>query len=109
MGHANGMAYNTRTNQIVVANCTSGHYNEILFVDPEELTVTGEKTLAMNITTIAYNATRNQYVVSNHNENFYILDEDFNEIIRFEGHDINLGTQSCDCDDEYIYIGNTGV
>lgn len=109
IGHANGMAYNSRTNQIVIAKCQTDHYNEIVFLDPATLTVTGEKTLAMEISTIAYNATRDQYVASDQDEHFYILDADFNEILYDEGHDIGLSTQSCDCDDNYIYIGNTGV
>lgn len=109
IGHANGMAYNSKTNQIVIAKCQTDHYKEIVFLNPDTLTVTGEKTLAMEISTIAYNATRDQYVVSDNDEHFYILDADFNEIFYSEGHDVGLSTQSCDCDDNYIYIGNTGV
>lgn len=109
LGHANGMTYNSKTNQIIVANDTEDHYKEIFFMDPDSLTVTGEKTLAMDIATIAYNATRDQYVVADNDEQFYVLDADFNELLYNEGHYVNLSPQDCDCDENYIYIGNTGV
>ena len=109
LGHANGMTYNSRTHQLVIANDTANHYKEIFFMNPDTLTITGEKTLTMDIATIAYNATRDQYIVADNSEHFYVLDADFYEILYDDGHYVNLSPQDCDCDDNYIYIGNTGV
>lgn len=108
LGHGNSITYNSKTNQLIVSN-----YNpdprEITFVDPDKLTITGNKILNQNITGIAYNATYDQYVVANGSAQFSILDAEFNEVAYVEGHNIGMGTQDIDCDDNYIYVGNSGV
>lgn len=108
LGHGNSITYNSKINQLIVSNY-SPDPKEITFVDPNSLTIVGNKILNQNITGIAYNAAHDQYVVANGSAQFSILDAEFNEVAYIEGHYINMGTQDIDCDDNYIYVGNSGV
>lgn len=108
LGHGNSITYNSKLGQLIVSNY-SPDPKEITFVDPNTLTIVGNKILNQNITGIAYNATHDQYVVANGSAQFSILDAEFNEVAYVEGHHINMGTQDIDCDDNYIYVGNSGV
>lgn len=108
LGHGNSMTYNSKTNQLIVSNY-SPNPKEITFIDPDSLTITGNRILNQDITGIAYNEVHDQYVLANGSAQFSIVDADFNEIIYVEGHYIGLGTQDIDCDDNYIYVGNSGV
>ncbi len=38
-----------------------------------------------------------------------ILDADFKPLASYEGNDLGIGKQCLDCDDEYIYLGDSGV
>lgn len=108
LGHGNSMTYNNKSHQLIVSNY-SPDPKEITFVNPDSLTITGNKILSQNITGIAYNEAHDQYVLANGAAQFSIVDADFNELIYVEGHSIGLGTQDIDCDDNYIYMGNSGV
>ena len=61
--HGNDMTYNPNTNQLIVVN-NKPRYNTITFIDPQTLEITGTKQLAVNMFSIAYNETRDQYVVA---------------------------------------------
>lgn len=110
LDHGNSMCYNPKLNQLIVV-----HYyeypNDISFVDPETLEIVGRKTLDVTLGAIAYNESRDQYVIGmvGNSAPFAILDADFNQIAYYDGHYIGLGTQDVDCDDNYIYVGNSGV
>ena len=109
MEHGNGMCYNPKLHQLIVV-----HYyntpNMVSIVDPDTLELIGTKTLDMEVGSIAYNESRDQYVVGMvaNSAPFAILDADFNQIAYYEGHHLGLGTQDVDCDDNYIYVGNSG-
>lgn len=108
LGHGNSITYNGKLHQLIVANY-SPDPNEITFVNPDTLTMIGNKILNQPLTGIAYNESRDQYVVANGSAQFSVLDAEFNEVIYVEGHNVNMGTQDIDCDDNYIYVGNSGV
>lgn len=110
LDHGNSMCYNPKLDQLVVV-----HYyespNDVSFVDPDTLEVVGRKTLDVTVGAIAYNESRDQYVIGmvGNSAPFAILDADFNQIAYHDGNYIGLGTQDVDCDDDYIYVGNSGL
>jgi len=116
LNHANDMTYNSKLDRLIVCH-NNGAPNKITFVDPETLTITGSKTLSVDIYSIAYNATKDCYVAGlSLRAGFVILNAQFEEISRFE-HDnetrpvLNEATntytgnigQGIGCDDNYIY------
>ncbi len=112
LDHANGITYNGKLHQLVVAHMTGsdGAAADISFVDPDTLELIETRRLDVGISEIAYNETRDQYVVRRNNPyGFLILDADFRIVSTYDGNGIGLGLQSLDCDDDYIYIGDTGV
>ena len=108
--HGNGMGYNSKTGKLVIAHNKPEHQN-ISIVDPETLQVERVVTIDRAIQSIAYNAQRDQYVVRmSGNWNFAILDADFNEVSYHEtGVRTPLSSQCMTCDDQYIYMLDSGV
>jgi hypothetical protein len=107
LGHGNSATYNARLGKIIVECYTN--VNDIFFVDPETLTITETKTLDYPLTSIAYNYEKDQYVIGNGSYQFSVLDANFQELVYAEGDYIGLGTQDIDCDENYIYVGNSGA
>ena len=104
LDHGNDMTYNPKLNQLVVVH-NKPRYNMISFVDPETLEIVDSKELSVNMFSIAYNETRDQYVVGlSGSKDFAILDSEFNVIETHMGKDLGYTTQGCDCDDTYIYF-----
>ena len=109
LDHANGMTYNPKLDRLIVAH-NSNYPKDISFLDPDTLTITDRKTIGLSIYGIAYHEERDLYVVGISNKrDFAILDSDFKELGYFDGHEVGLTNQSLGCDDNYIFIGNTGV
>ena len=126
--HANGMAYNKNTNELVITGLdgrsglygTSGSQDYSLFVcDADTLKtktmvcieniVKGISPDLLGISEIAYNDERNQYFVSTHYPNRYliVLNEDFslNSYMFMEPHSESRGLHGdMTCDDNYIYF-----
>lgn len=108
LDHGNGMTYNSKTNQLIVVH-NKNRTNDISFVDPDTLEITGYKTLSRGLNGITYNAARDCYVIGISGKyDFAILNSDFEEISYHKGSETGLGNQSIDCDNNYIYVGNTG-
>lgn len=120
LGHSNDGCYNPRTNQLIVAY-NGNNKSLIKFIDPQTLTVTGEKNLPVNIFSIAYNNYTGQYVVGlSGGRNFAVLDADFNVLARYDAgkqgpeeiFSYTLGTdlltQGIDCDSQYVYFVLSG-
>lgn len=105
LGHGNGMAYNSKTHQLVVAHYRPG--NQVSFINPDSLELVDSKTLDFEISNIGYCATYDKYVASAGRMAFYILDSDFNQLLYSKGEGIDAAVQGIDCDDKYIYIGNS--
>lgn len=109
LNHGNSMCYNPKLDLLVVV-----HYyefpNDLSFIDPHTLEVVDRKTLDFPVGAIAYNESRDQYVIGmvGNSAPFAILDADFNQIAYHGGHQLGFGTQDVDCDDNYIYVGNSG-
>lgn len=112
LDHANDLTYNSKTGQLVVAHHSgsTGAEKLISFVDPETLTLIETRELEMGLGNIAYNETRDQYVIRiSKGYDFAILDSEFNLVQYYAGTSLGLGGQNLDCDDQYIYFGDTGV
>lgn len=107
--HGNGMCYNADTNQIVVSHNT-GAPKLISFIDADTLQEVGQKELDFSIYDIAYNAEKDWYVVGiSGSTNFVVLDSNFVELGYYEGNEVDFSNQGLDCDENYIYIGKSGV
>lgn len=113
LDHGNGMTYNPKTNQILVAHCQN-RTQEFSYVDPDTLTITGRKSLGRNFYSITYNETHDKYVIGiKGTNNFVIYDGAFNKLGEYEGVDPGsayqtIGYQNIHCDEDYIYILYTG-
>lgn len=106
--HCNGIAYNAKINKLVVAHYTTG--NKLSIVDPDTLQVEDTVTTAMDIGSISYNESRGLYVGRIKNEfDFVLLDENFEEVAYCKGVDSKIGKQCSFCDDDYIYMLDSGV
>lgn len=107
--HGNGMGYNSKTNEILVSHNT-GAPKDVSIIDPETLTIKKTFSLDYGIYGIAYNEKRDCYVIGLSGLSaFAVLDSNFVELGYYEGHSIGLANQSVSCDDDYIYVGNSGV
>lgn len=107
--HGNGMGYNSKTNELYVSHNT-GAPKKVSIIDPESLTIKETFELPYDIYGIAYNEKRDCYVIGISGKSaFAVLNTDFVELAYYEGHDLKLANQSVSCDDDYIYVGNSGV
>lgn len=121
LSHGNGMCYSDALDKIVVSYCNNySHTPEdetkmVAFVDPDTLQIVGNKTVPMSINAIDYNAKQDLYVVGikGNSAAFAVLDLDENgefvELGYYDGNNIGLVSQDVDCDDNYIYVGNSSV
>lgn len=104
LDHSNDICYNPDTGMLVVVH-NAPRRTKISFVDPETLSVTGTKNLSYEIFSIAYNGTRQQYVIGlSHGQNFMILDKDFNRVKMCTVQSTGYTTQGMECDDDFIYF-----
>ena len=108
--HSNGIAYNSKTNKLVVVH-NKPEFRKISVIDPETFEVERVVELDRNIQSISYSAKRDQYVVRmSGNWNFAVLDADFHEVAYYAtGVQTPLGSQCMVCDDERIYMLDSGV
>lgn len=106
LSHGNDITYDSKNNRLVIVH-NNPKFKTLTFVDPntlEEIDVYEEK-LPFKAYSIAYNKTKDQYVMGESGtERTIILDSNFNSIRDFEG--ISKGAfehQGMECDDSYIY------
>ena len=118
LDHANSMTYNSKLNRLIVANCNDvvttdnlDNKKAITFIDPDTLEITEVKYLDIAINAIEYSETYDLYVVGIKGSSaaFAILDSNFVELGYYDGHDIGLQAQDVGCDDNFIYVGNSGI
>ena len=118
LGHANGMCYNPKLDQLVIAMCNDVENTTdldetrcVALVDANTLELTQIRELDLAINAIDYNPKRDLYVagIKGNSAAFAILDLDFVELGWYPGNNCGLGSQDVDCDDNYIYVGNSGV
>lgn len=109
LDHANSLTYNSKLHSLIVAHGT-GTPKDISFVNPDTLQITGRKTLERDMYSIVYNEEKDCYVAGFPGTTaFAILDSNFVELAYCKGHSVGLGNQSIETDENYIYIGNSGV
>lgn len=107
--HGNGMGYNSKTNELFVSHNT-GAPKDVSIIDPDTLTIKKTFSLDYGIYGICYNEKRDCYVIGFSGLSaFAVLDSNFVELGYYDGHSIGLANQSVSCDDDYIYVGNSGV
>ena len=108
--HSNGMCYNSKTGKLLVVH-NKPEFQKISVIDPDTLKVEKVITIDRYIQSIGYSATRDQYVVRiSGTWDFAVLDADFNEVGYYEtGVRTPLSSQCMTCDDEYIYMLDSGV
>jgi hypothetical protein len=117
LGHGNGMCYNPNLGQLVVSMCNDiadtpeDESRMVAFVDVDTMELAGTRKLDLAIYAIDYNAKRDLYVVGikGNSAAFAVLDSDFVELGYYPGNVLGLGSQDVDCDDNYIFVGNSGV
>ena len=108
--HSNGMCYNSKIGKLLVVH-NKPEYQKISVIDPDTLQVEKVVTIDRYIQSIGYSEARDQYVVRiSGGWDFAILDADFREVDFLQtGVRTPLGTQCMTCDDEYIYMLDSGV
>lgn len=119
--HANNLTYNTKKN-LILATCCKVKAKRAVFIDPENLTVTGKKDIKLSkkvkklpgsvrrkykgFTAIAYNAEKDCYVGRlKGNENAIIFDGDLKPVryVKLKGKQSSLLVQGMDSKGGYIY------
>lgn len=118
LDHANSMCYNGKLDLLLVANCNDVVKNDdldntkaVTFIDPDTLEIVDVKYLDIAINAIDYSETYDLYVVGIKGSSaaFAVLDANFVELGYYEGHNLGLAAQDVGCDDDYIFLGNSGV
>lgn len=104
LDHGNDMTYNPKLGQLLVVH-NKPRYTRVSFVDPKTLEILGAKTMPYQIYCMAYEPSRDQYIIGiSGSYDFVILDKDFKKIQRFKGINTSLVKQGCECDENYIYF-----
>lgn len=108
--HGNSITYNAKRNQLFVSH-TKNHPNSISVIDVNTLTVVEQFELKLQAIAITYNSAYDLYVLrtGSTNHDFAILDADFQELGYYKGLESGLGAQNIYCDDDYIYLLDSGV
>lgn len=108
LDHSNDMTYNPKINRLIVAH-NAPNYSTISFVDPDTLQVTESRKICCEIFAIAYEPSRDQYIVGiSGTFDFAVLDADFNKVARCRGIDTGRIRQGVDCDENYVYFPQVG-
>lgn len=104
LDHGNDAAYNSKKHQLVIVN-NAPNYDTLTILNPDTLEVIEQIKPGFEAYSIAYNATRDQYLIGiSGSFDSYITDGDFNVIKRIPGIDTGITKQGADCDDTYIYF-----
>ena len=104
LGHANGMTYNTKTDEIVVCDCN----DKTIFYTVDAKTLTYKNKIQVTEGGggggITYSATRDLYAVNNGGSLVNIYDTDFNLVRSFNRTNKNYTNQDCGSDEELIFF-----
>ena len=104
LDHGNDMTYNPVLDQLLVVH-NKPRYTRVSFVDPGTLEIQGAKTMPYQIYSMAYEPSRNQYVIGiSGSYDFAILDGEFKKVVRLKGVNTGLVKQGVACDENYIYF-----
>ena len=104
LDHGNDMTYNPVLDQLLVVH-NKPRYTRVSFVDPGTLEIQGAKTMPYQIYCMAYEPSRDQYVIGISGKyDFVILDNEFKKVQRFKGVNTGLVKQGVECDENYIYF-----
>lgn len=107
LNHANDIAYNPKTNQLVIVH-NNPNRTRVTLVDPETLEAVGVQTLPESIYCMDYNEEHDLYVVGlSGGQDFRFLDKDFkvaSGVFKATSATKGYVTQGMTCDDDFIYF-----
>ncbi len=105
LDHSNDMTYNSKLNQLLVVH-NAPNRRLVSRVDADTLEKLETIDIGREIFSMAYNETRDQYVVGNSGgQTFTILDHEFKRIREYiPVPSTGYTTQGMTCDDRYIYF-----
>ena len=113
LGHANDMAYNPRTKQLIIPAAQldnsvplANQGRTLRLVDPRTLRIVRSVTIARSTTAICYDPTDNRYL-GRSGSSYYVYNGAFALTSTFRVAPIAGVAQGIDCDQSYVYVIRT--
>ena len=104
LDHSNDICYNPDTHELIVVH-NAPNRNTISIIDPDTLTVKEKVKIKYQIFSMAYNQSRQQYVIGlSGGQNFALLDTDFKAVKTYSVNSTGYTTQGVECDNDFIYF-----
>jgi hypothetical protein len=104
LDHSNDICYNPDTHELIVVH-NAPNRNIISILDPDTLTVKEKVKIKYQIFSMAYNQSRQQYVIGlSGGQNFAILDTEFKSVKNCAVNSTGYTTQGVECDNDFIYF-----
>lgn len=104
LDHSNDICYNPDTHELIVVH-NAPNRNIISILDPDTLTVKEKVKLKYQIFSMAYNQSRQQYVIGlSGGQNFALLDTNFKSVKNYAVNSTGYTTQGVECDNDFIYF-----
>lgn len=109
LDHSNDITYNPKRNQLIVVH-NAPNRKLISFVDVDTLQKVETIDIGIEIFCMAYNETRDQYVIGlSGGQNFAILDSEFHYLREYIVPTTGYTTQGMTCDDNFLYFAQSGA
>ena len=104
LDHSNDICYNPDTKELIVVH-NAPNRDTLSIVDPDTLTVKETFKIKYKIFSMAYNQSRQQYVIGlSGGQNFALLDTDFKAVKNYTVNSTGYTTQGVECDNDFIYF-----
>lgn len=110
LDHSNDMTYNSKLNQLVVVH-NQPKTSLVSFVNVDTLEKVNTIDIGRGIFSMAYNETRDQYIVGHSGgQTFCVLDSNFEYIREYSPVPATSSTtQGMACDDNFLYFAQSGA
>lgn len=104
LDHSNDICYNPDKHELIVVH-NAPNRNIISILDPDTLTVKEKVKIKYQIFSMAYNQSRQQYVIGlSGGQNFALLDTEFKAVKTYTVNSTGYTTQGVECDNDFIYF-----
>lgn len=104
LDHSNDICYNPDTHELIVVH-NAPNRDTISRIDPDTLEIKETRKIPYTIFSMAYNATRQMYVVGlSGGQNFATMDANFKPLKKYIANNTGYTTQGVECDDDFIYF-----
>lgn len=104
LDHSNDICYNPDKHELIVVH-NAPNRNIISILDPDTLTVKEKVKIKYQIFSMAYNRSRQQYVIGlSGGQNFALLDTEFKAVKTYTVNSTGYTTQGVECDNDFIYF-----